>query len=187
MMATYFVNTRGQRRRRTLETKHRGGKGSQERPSRRPTFSAPPSAALTRTHNTSSVRWRVPRLLLLRFYERSVCGSPWKRRSSTPASHVTESQALLETQAAGAEIALERGRGSGLSSLGSTATTTARRRALAMRSRVRATLRMGLTASTSRLLRAELCDWPKRSSAISSRMRSRTLNNGAIGNLASFG
>ena len=31
---------------------------------------------------------------------------------------------------------------------------------------------MGLTASTSRLLRAEPCDWPKRSSAISSRMRS---------------
>jgi hypothetical protein len=99
-----------------------------------------------------------------------------------------ESQALLETQTAIAEIALERGRASGLSSRGvSTATTTARRRTLAMRSRVRATLRMGLTASTSRLLRAERCDWAKRSSAISSRMRSRTLNNGAIGNLASFG
>jgi SAM-dependent methyltransferase len=99
-----------------------------------------------------------------------------------------ESQALPATQTAIAEIALERGRASGLSSRGvSTATTTARRRTLAMRSRVRATLRMGLTASTSRLLRAERCDWAKRSSAISSRMRSRTLNNGAIGNLASFG
>jgi len=122
------------------------------------------------------------------FYERGACASPWKRRPSTPASHVTESQARPEAQGAGAEIALERGRASGLSPRGaSTATTTVRRRALAMRSRVRATLRMGLTASTSRLLRAELCDWPKRSSAISSRMRSRTLNNGAIGNLASFG
>ena len=140
---------------------------------------------LAATRNTPSVRLRVLRLLHLRAGR---LRSSWKRRSSTPAFHATESQALLETQAAGAEIALERGRASGLSSRGaSTSTTTARRRALAMRSRVRATLRMGLTASTSRLLRAELCDWPKRSSAISSRMRSRTLNNGAIGNLASFG
>jgi len=55
------------------------------------------------------------------------------------------------------------------------------------RRRVRATLRVARTVSTSLLLRLEICTSAKRSSASSSRTRSSTPNSGVIGSSASLG